>query len=109
MHLDRMFRTGLKVLAADIVLIVTLFYVTQDLQWRSSYAGTLSYAPSFSYSVLTQFFTMARGTLLLTSPPTLDWVQTLAYALVVVNAWFVYVIIKTRRSHQPKGASLQVD
>jgi len=103
-----MFKTALKVLAADAVLLVTLFYVIQDLQWRTSYAGALRYSPSFSYNVLTQFFTMAGSTSRLTSPPTLDWVQTLAYALVVVNAWFAYLLVKSRRSRPPEGASAQV-
>jgi hypothetical protein len=103
-----MFKTALKVLAADAVLLVALFYVIQDLQWRTSDAGTLRYSASFSYNVLTQFFTMAGGTQRLTSPPTLDWVQALAYALVVVNAWFGYVVVKSRRSRQTKGLSPQV-
>ena len=95
-----MFRTALKILAADVILLVAEFYITKDLQWRSSYAGTLGYSPSFSYSALTQFFTMARSnsTLSLTSPLTLDWVQTLAYALVLLNGWFAYRTLKSRRS-----------
>jgi hypothetical protein len=105
-----MFKTALKVIGVDIVLLAAEFYVMQDLQWRSSYAaGTLRYSSSFSYSVLTQFFTMTSNTLRLTSPPTLDWVQTLAYAFVVVNIWFAYVAVKSRRSRPPKVAPAQVD
>ena len=101
-----MFRTALKVIGVDVVLLAAEFYVMQDLQWRSAYAaGTLRYSPSFSHNVLTQFFTMASNTITLTSPPTLDWAQALAYALVVVNVWFAYVVVKSRRSHQSKGFS----
>ncbi len=101
-----MLRTALKVFAADIVLIVAEVYVVQDLQWRSTYAASLhnacgglcSYTPSFSYSILTQFFTLTGNSAQLTSPPTLDWVQAVASALLLLNAWFAYRILKERRS-----------
>ncbi len=104
----------MKVLAADALLLVALYYVVQDLSWRISYAASLhtacpnlcGYTPSFSYSFLTRLFTMSGNPLLrssalvrLTSPPTLDWVQVLSVMLVAVNAWFVYVTLwKGRRS-----------
>lgn len=95
-------RTALRVLAADIVLLAAEYFVLQDLQWRTAYAAsphaaTQGYSPSFSYSVLTQFFTMAGPGVSLTSPPTLDWVQAIAYALVVINVWFVYKVMKSRK------------
>ena len=102
-----MVREWLKVALADIVLLFALYSVLQDLQWRTGYAASLhsacsrycSYSPSFSYGFLTQFFTLAGNGVRLTSPPTLDWVQGLAYVLVALNAWYVY---KTLRSHKVK-------
>lgn len=99
-------RTALKVIAADVVLLVAMFYVVQDLQWRSDFAasarnvcgGPCSYTPSLSYNVLTQFFTMTGNSVQLASPPTLDWVQAIAYVLVVLNAWLAYTVLKNRRS-----------
>ena len=100
-----MIRDGLKVFLGDIVLLFALYSVLVDLQWRTGYAGSLhsacpqfcTYSPSFSYSVLTQFFTLAGNGVRLTSPPTLDWVQLLAYVLVVLNAWYAYKTLKSRR------------
>lgn len=94
-----MSRNTLTVLLVDAALLVALFYVAGDLQWRVSYASSVhhacptgcSYAPSFGYSVLTQFFTMAGNGASLTSPPTLDWVQLIALFLVLVNGWYAYL------------------
>ncbi len=105
-------RTALAVIAADIILLVGEYYVIQDLQWRATYAasvhnacgGPCSYAPSFSYNLLTQFFTMSGGRLPLVSPPTLDWVQALVLALVLVNGWFAYKVIKDRGQNMKAGA-----
>ncbi len=99
-----MARTALKVLIIDVVLLVGEYYVVQDLQWRTSYATSLhsacpqlcGYTPSFSYNILTQFFTMAGNGVSLTSPPTLDWIQLFTAALLVVNLWFVYTYIRQR-------------
>jgi hypothetical protein len=95
-------RTAILVLAADVLLLAAEFLVLQDLQWRSSFAasahaGTNGYAPSFAYSILTQFFTMSGNGVSLTSPPTLDWVQLLAIVLVAINVWFGYTVLVKRR------------
>ena len=100
-----MFSRALKVLAVDAFLLVALFYVVQDLHWRSDYAaavvsrcaGACSYAPSFSYGFLTQVFTMAGNSVQLASPTTLDWTQALVYVLVLLNAWLVYTYWASRR------------
>ena len=97
-------RVDLEVLFADVVLLAGLYFVLQDLSWRSGYAasphdrcaGTFcSYAPSFSYNVLTRYFTMSGSGLpggAITSPATLDWVQVFLLALVVINVWYGYTI-----------------
>ncbi len=102
-----MVRTALKVLAADVVLLIAEFNVIQDLNWRTGYAASLhgacfpnlcSYTPSFAYNLLVQFFTMSGNGATLTSPPTLDWVQLIAYALIGINAWFAYITLVKRRT-----------
>lgn len=51
----------------------------------------------------TQLFTMDGATSgqnlgqHLVSPPTLDWLQVLALALVVINVWFAYSSLTSRR------------
>ena len=98
-------RNAFKVLLVDAVLLVAAFYVLENLQTRSVFAATTrdvcggpcSYAPSYSYGVFTRFFTMTGNGVRLVSPPTLDWVQLLSLALVVVNVWFVYAVVKRMR------------
>ena len=105
-----MLRRTLKVLAVDVVLLVALFYVIQDLQWRSDYAseainrcaGPCSYTPSLSYSLLTQVFTMTGNSVRLASPVTLDWVQALSYLLILLNAWLVYSFWSSHGKSQSK-------
>lgn len=109
-----MIRDGLKVFLADIVLLFALYSVFVDLQWRTGYAGSLhlacpqfcSYTPSFSYSLLTQFFTLAGNGARLTSPPTLDWVQLIVYVLVMLNAWYAYKTWKSRSLKHHSGHDL---
>jgi len=100
-------RTVYKVLIVDAILLIAEFYVLQDLEWRTGYAASLhgacfpkfcSYSPSFSYNFLIRFFTMSGNGVSLTSPPTLDWVQLLAYILIIINVWFGYTILAKRRS-----------
>ena len=101
-----MARTALKVLLADAVLLIAEYFVIQDLAWRTNYAtlphgsAPHGYSPSFSYNVLTQFFTMSGSGPSLTSPPTLDWVQLIAYALVAINVWFGYKLIMKWRGEK---------
>jgi len=106
-----MVKTVYKVAAVDLVLLILLYYVLQDLAWRTYYAGTphvpgSPYTPSFSYSVLIRYFTMAGSNVSLTSPPTLDWVQLLVLVLVVVNGWFVYHVYRSRNVSIDRGTRL---
>lgn len=98
-------RTIFKVLLADAVLVGAMLWVFGDLQWRAAYAASqhsacpagCGYSPSFSYTFLTQFFTMSGGSVSLTSPPTLDWIQLIFYTILVVNGWLAYKAWKSRR------------
>ena len=96
-----MFKLGYKLVLVDLVLVAALYFVLQDISWRTYYAmtphaGVSGYTPSFSYSLLTRFFSMAGSNVPLTSPPTLDWVQVIAYVLVAINAWYAYLLLKPR-------------
>ena len=101
----------LKVTLADVVLLIAGYYVSTDLQWRADYASSLhnacgricSYVPSFSHSILTQFFTMSRNGGSLTSPPTLDWIQVIAIAAVAVNGWLAYAYLRQKAAGRTKG------
>ena len=93
--------TMLKVMVLDAVLLVALALVLGDLQWRVDYASTRNgykpaYAAAFAYSLLTRTFSMTGGAIQLTSPLTLDWVQVISVALVVVNGWYFYGLLRKR-------------
>lgn len=104
-----MVSTFLKVLAADIILVLADFEVYLDLQGRSNLALSLqlrcgdqvacSYTPSFSYWPLTYFFEMNGNGRMLVSPPTLDWIQLLTLAIIVLNAWFLFGYIRARNEN----------
>jgi hypothetical protein len=106
-------KTVLEVLFADLIIIVAEYLVIQDLQWRSNYAaaavnrcsGICSYSPSFSFGFLTRVFTMSGNSVQLSSPPTFDWVQALAYALVVLNGWLAYKWLKSRKPSRMVAAT----
>ena len=96
----------LKVIGADVVLLLGEYWILQDLAWRASFAASLhtacpdlcSYSSSVSYSALVQFFTMIGNGASLTSPPTLDWVQLFAYVLFAINGWFLFAMLRSRRT-----------
>jgi hypothetical protein len=94
-----------KVLVADALLIVAGYFVAVDLQWRSSYAVSEGLAPSTSYLPFVRLFTMAGRAFPLQSPPTLDWLQTLVAAFIVLNLWYVFTALRKGgdRESQPSG------
>lgn len=84
-----------EVLIVDSVVLILTHFVHADEQWRiycasGQEAGCLVRSdPSYFYSLLTRYFSMRNGTMLLMSPPTLDWIQVFVVVLVMVNVWFV--------------------
>ncbi len=92
-------------LLADIVLLVSAYFVLKDLQWRGSYASQQGFTPSYFYSLLTQFFSVTGRGLVLQSPPTLDWVQLTAVVLVVLNVWYLYGIMTRRMTRKTPQAT----
>ncbi len=93
-----MVRTSVKVVLLDVVLLLSLYFVLQDLAWRTSYAAYRGFSPSFSYSVLTRFLMMTDQTGTLVSPDTLDWIQVLVVVFAAVNLWFIYKSVGVKGS-----------
>jgi hypothetical protein len=95
-------KTYLKVVLVDILILIALYYVVADQQSRVSYAASphghtsVGYSVSFGYSLFTQIFTMSGPGVTLSSPPTLDWIQVLVFALVLLNGWFLYSVYRGR-------------
>ena len=97
-----MVRTAIKVLLVDVVLLVGMYYVIKDIAWRSS--CTMAFpqcrysVASFQYSPLTYVTTLSSGGIPLVSPLTVDWIQLFTAVLIVLNLWFVYSYLRSRRA-----------
>jgi hypothetical protein len=91
-------RAWIKVAVADVVLIIFLLWVLGDMQGRLSYATAEGRPATFVHSIFIQFFQMSTSSLLLQSPPTLDWSEILVFVLVVINAYFAYSAFRDRSS-----------
>src|SRR5271157_1470125 len=94
-------RSIITVLFADLILAAAIVFVIQDVQMRTDCAldGCTPIARSsagFAYSVLTKTFSFVANGNTLTSPLTLDWVQVLVLALVIVNVWYGYRALARR-------------
>jgi len=91
-------RGMLEVIVVNTVLLLLLYFVTADQAERAAYAAEEGLAFLFSRSVLVQTSILqgSRGTL--QSPLTLDWVQLLLGALVVIDGLLAYEVIKRRRN-----------
>ena len=102
-----MTRRLIAVVVVDVLLLIAIFLVAEDLQWRAAYAASphqacsvlkgntwvgidCSYTPSFNFSILVQFFTMNGNGQQLVSPPTFSWIELFALVLVLLNVWFVW-------------------
>ena len=104
----RMRRLTVEVAVANAVLLILAYFVYTDVLWRIGCAlgqglnCSVRSAPSFSYSLLTQFFSMRNGAMLLTSPPTLDWIQVFVAILLVVDIWY---LLRARAKRKPRPPS----
>jgi hypothetical protein len=108
--------TGLKVLIADAVLLIAEYFAILDVQARVGCAlGSPLYgsqcltraSPGYSYGLLTESFSMFINGAGFVSPTMLDWVQVLAFVLVLVNGWFTYRVLKSRASREQGVKALE--
>jgi hypothetical protein len=91
-----------KVLVADAVLLAAVYLVLQDIAMRVSCTipGCNPFVPRtsavYSYSIFTKTLALGVNGNTLTSPLTLDWIQVLGLALLLVNLWYVYGLLRSR-------------
>lgn len=83
-------RGAIEVAAINVVLLLLLYFVTADQAERTAYAAREGLAFLFSKSILVQTSVLQGSRGALQSPLTLDWVQLLVGALVVVDVLFAY-------------------
>jgi hypothetical protein len=109
----KVIKAAYRVVIVDVLALLALYYILQDLQWRTDYAASVhtacrtlcGYSPSFSYGPLTRLFTMDGNGQHLVSPATLDWVQAFSLILIVVNLWFAYSVIKSKKRQDAAAMS----
>ena len=105
-------RLTIEVLVANAFLLILAYLVYADEQWRIGCAlgqginCSIRSAPSYTYSLLTRFFSMRNATMSLTSPPILDWIQVLAVVLVLVDVWYL-LRFRSRRTLLPSSITRQ--
>ena len=98
----------IEVIVANAVLLILTYFVYTDEQWRIGCAlgqglnCSIRSAPSYAYSLLARFFSMSNGTMLLTSPPILDWIQLFVVVLAVVDVWY---LLQTRAGGRPQSSN----
>jgi len=83
-----------KVLVANVVLILLAYLVYQDTAARNVYARDLNFAPSTSYSILFHTLTLTGRATVLSSPPTLDWFQVLFLIGAATDAYMFWGYFK---------------
>jgi hypothetical protein len=101
--------TALKVAVVNLGALLLGVIVYLNRLSRDAYASALGFHPSTSYSFLTLTFSMKGKGELLTSPPALDWIQLLAIAAALLDAYYLLGTLRERRrsSSQPSpGPSL---
>lgn len=80
----------------DLLALGILYFVLQDLAYRSSFAENEPHPLSLSttYSLFVRTFRITGNTIQipngLVSPPALDWVQVVVASLIVVNGLYVF-------------------
>lgn len=88
--------------AFDLLALVFLYFVLQDLAWRTSYAESERLVPHTTYSFFVREFSIAGNVIQvhqgLVSPPTLDWVQLVVALLVVVNGLYAFSALRKSTS-----------
>ena len=91
---------GLVFAVFDLFALTFLYFVLQDLAWRTSYVESRELlAASTSYSPFVRVFNISGGGIKqpLVSPPALDWVQVVVVTLILVNGFFLLTTVRKSR------------
>lgn len=93
-----MIRRAAIIAVFDLLALAFLYFVLQDLAWRTSYAESEHLIPSTTYSLFIRAFSIRGKTIQipkgLVSPPTLDWAQVVVALLMVVNGLYVFSTLR---------------
>jgi hypothetical protein len=89
--------TALKVAVVNLGALLLGVIVYLNRLSRDAYASALGFHPSTSYSFLTLTFSMKGKGELLTSPPSLDWIQVVALVAALLDLYYLYGEFRARR------------
>jgi len=91
-------RRAVVVAVFDLLALTFLYFVLQDLAWRTSYAESERLNPGTAYSLFIRVFSIKGRTIQipkgLVSPPALDWVQVVVALLIVVNGLYAFSMLR---------------
>lgn len=97
------FRRAVEIVATNVVLLLLLYFVTADQTERAAYASKEGLAFLFSRSILVQTSVLQGSRGAVQSPLTLDWIQLLVGALVIIDFLFAYEWAERRRKARPSA------
>ena len=90
----------------DALILVLLYFIFQDLAWRTSYAESEGFTLHTTFLPLIRFPTITGNVQTpLASPAVLDWAQVLFILLVIVNVSYIFSAIKERRRNESEPAN----
>jgi len=88
----------LEILGFNVLLLLGLYFVTNDVADRSAYAAREGLSYAFSQSLLVETSTLSGKGLNLQSPLSLAWLQVILLVLVVIDALYIYDWSVARRA-----------
>jgi hypothetical protein len=89
-------RRLVEALLINAVLILALLWVTGEQSARASYAVQRGLTFSVTRSLFTYVTTLSSSSGQLSSPPTLDWIQVIVFALFLIDLYYVYGAVRRR-------------
>jgi hypothetical protein len=92
-----------QVIAANVIIIVLIVAILEDFYSRIAYWESLGFTPQTTYFFLTYVTSATKGSTYIPGEITLDWVQVLGIILVLIDAAFVYSVLKEGRSRTSAG------
>jgi hypothetical protein len=90
-----------KILVSNVVVLAVIWTVLQDDAGRVAYFQSLGFTTSTAYYPFFYITSAVNGSAQIPGLLTLDWVQLLAVALIVLDISFALPFLRRGRSSEP--------